>query len=150
MKYPQDLAIKLNNAFPGEDLKAIAGNGCLAFVLMWCLGIEPDDAEAVCMVQRMRKAQALKSDCTVMWYKAVPYLTGRELLGIDFVKVTSLKGIKERTPVLMAKPGNPSGVGHWVGVEKGQIKFNPKQYSENVEKGRPVEMRVLKIQGIKK
>ena len=77
------------------------------------------------------------------WADAVEYLTGKKLKEVKFVKIKSIKDIKERTPVLFAKAGNPEGVGHWVGVEKGKIGFNALEYSENVDKGSPVEMRVL-------
>ena len=150
MKNPQTLAEELNKEFPNPDLEMIGANACCALVLMWCLGIEPDDLEAIRTVQRMRKVQVLRNDCVVYWYKAVPFLTGRELENVEFKKITSLKGIKTRTPVLMAKPGNAEGVGHWVGVENGRIRFNPKKYSVNVAEGKPVEMRVLKISGGKK
>lgn len=49
----------------------------------------------------------------------------------------------------MAKAGNAEGDGHWVGIENEKIKFNPKKYSVNVEKGKPVEARILKIKGVK-
>lgn len=150
MNHPQDLAKELNELFPNKDMKIIADNACCAFVLMWCLGIEPDDIEAIKTVQRMRANGSLRQDCVVYWYKAVSYLTGRELEKVDFTQIKTLLKIKERTPVLMAKPGNAEGVGHWVGVEDGRIRFNPKKYSVNVAEGKPVEMRVLKISGGKK
>ncbi len=149
MKHPQTLAKELNKMFPNKDMKVIGDNACCAFVLMWCLGIEPDDIEAIKTIQRMRDNGALRQDCVVFWFKAVPYLSGRELENVEFKKINSLLGIKERTPVLMAKPGNKEGVGHWVGVENGKIEFNPLEYSENVANGRPVEMRALKISGRK-
>ena len=148
MKAPQTLAKELNKQFPNENLKIIGDNACCAFVLMWCLGIDPSDIEAIQTVQRMREAQVLRKDCVVLWYKAVPYLTGRELVDVQFKKIKSLKGIKKRTPVLMAKEGNTEGEGHWVGVENGKIGFNPLTYSKNVEEGKPVEMRILKIKGV--
>lgn len=143
MKYPQTLASNLASQFPNADMKMIADNACCAFVVLWCLGIDPDDIEAIQTVQRMRLHNVIQSDCTVKWYDVVKYMTGRELKGLEKIKIKTLKGIKERTPVLMACEGNAEGVGHWVGVEKGKIKFNPKFYSKNVEEGRPVEMRKL-------
>ena len=149
MKHPQDLAKELNQYFPNESLKKIADNACCIFVLMWCMGLDPDDVEAVMMAQLLRDKKVVSDDCVVYWYKAVPYLCGKELESIEFKKIKSLKEIKKRTPVLMALDGNAEGVGHWVGVEKGKIKFNPKKYSINVEKGKPVEARILKIKGEK-
>ena len=147
MKAPQDLAIELSEIFPNVDMKIIADFACCAFVTMWCLGIEMEDIDAIKTVQAMRKKEIIRNDCVVFWKKIVPYLIGRELEDVEFKKITSLKGIKERTPVLFAKDGNAEGVGHWVGVENGRVKFNPKKYSVNVEKGKPVEARILKIKG---
>lgn len=148
MKHPQTLAVELNKQFPNPELEIIGKNGCCAFVLLWCLGLESSDIEAILTVQRMRKADVIRKDCVVYWYKAVPFLTGRELEDVQFVKIKSLKGIKKRTPVLMAKEGNAEGEGHWVGVENGRIKCRPLEYSVNESEGKPVEMRVLKIKGV--
>lgn len=148
MKYPQDLAKELYQLFPNEDLKKIYDYACCAFVTMWCLEIEPEDVDAIKIVQTMRKKEIIRDDCVVYWYKIVPYLTGRELESVEFKKITSLRGIKARTPVLIAKEGNAQGEGHWVGVENSKIKFNPKRYSVNVENGKPVEARILKIRGV--
>lgn len=149
MKCPQDLAIELYKLFPNEDLKKISEFACCAFVAMWCLGIEPDDIEAIKCIQEMRKKEIIRNDCVVFWFKIVPYLTGRDLENVEFKKIDSIKNIKSRTPVLFALDGNEEGVGHWVGVEKGRIGFNPKKYSVNVENGNPVEARILKIKGVK-
>lgn len=148
MKYPQDLAKELYQLFPNEDLKKIYEFACCAFVTMWSLGLEPEDIEAIKIVQKMRKVAVISSDCVVYWFKIVPYLTGRELEDVEFKKINSLKGITARTPVLMAQEGNEKGEGHWVGVEKGKIRFNPKRDSVNVKLGKPVEARILKIKGV--
>ena len=143
MKTPQTLAEELAKMFPNTDLQKIADFACCVFVVMWCLYIEPEDIDAIKMVQNMRNKGIVSNDCVVYWYKIVPFLTGRELKSVEFVKINKLRGIKERTPVLMAKEGNAEGVGHWVGVEEGNIRFNPKAYSVNVAEGKPVEMRKL-------
>ena len=143
MKNPQTLAEELAKMFPNADMKIIGENACCIITLMWCLHIEPDDIEVIKTVQNMRIKKVINSDCTVRWFDAVKYLTGRELKYVEFTKIKSLRGIKERTPVLMACEGNAEGVGHWVGVENGRIRFNSKSYSKNVAEGRPVEMRKL-------
>ena len=143
MKHPQTLAKELNEMFPNPDLKIIGDNACCAFVLQWALGIEQDDIDAIRTVQNMRKKGKIKSDCTVLWYEAVPYLCGKPLRDLKKTKITSLRGIKKRTIVFMAKEGNAEGEGHWVGVENGRIKCNPLAYSVNVAEGRPIEMREL-------
>ena len=142
MKNPQTLADKLNKEFSNKKLEQIAKRGCCAFVLLWCLGIEPDDTEAILTVADMIDEGSLEEDCTVLWAKAIRNLTGRTLKKIDFVDITSIKGIKERTPVLYKKKPTDKG-GHWVGVENGKIKFNPLNYSVCVSEGKPAELRKL-------
>ena len=143
MKNPQSLAEELFKHFPNPDLEIIKKNACCAFVLQWALGIEQDDIDAIITVQNMRNKKVITPDCIVKWYEAVPYLCGRPLKEVKYSNITSIKGIKKRTIVLYAKEGNAKGVGHWVGVENGKIKFNPLKYSVNVAEGKPVEMREL-------
>lgn len=142
MNHPQDTAKKLYDEFKNPEFKNIADNACCAFVLLWCLGIEPDDAEAVITVNGMLKKGVIESDCTVKWLDAIEWLTGRKG-AVDFVTISSLRGIKNRTPVRY----DYKGKSHWVGVEKGMIKFNPLQESTCVNLGRPVTMRKLTVGG---
>lgn len=145
MKHPQSLAAELYSHFPSKNLKAIKEYGCCAFVLMWCLGIEPDDdAEAVMTVDSLIQAKALKEDCTVKWAEAIRRLTGREMKAVDFVNITSIVHIKDRCPVRY----DHSGKSHWVGVENGKIAFNPLKRSVCVESGKPSTMRIIHIKGI--
>lgn len=145
MKHPQSLAAELYSHFPAGNLKAIKDYGCCAFVLMWCLGIEPDDdAEAVMTVDSLIQAKALKEDCTVKWAEAIRRLTGREIKAVDFVNITSIVHIKDRCPVRY----DYSGKSHWVGVENGKIAFNPLKFSVCVENGKPSTMRIIHIKGI--
>ena len=144
MKYPQTLAGELAALFPSDKLTNIKKYGCLAFVVMWCLGIELEDIMAICNVQMMINAKVIDTDCTVQWAKIVPYLTGRTLQKIEFRKIRTLKEIKDRAPVLYkVKPEDKNG--HWVGVENGKIKFNPLAESLCVNKGQPVEARIMTI-----
>ena len=145
MKYPQTLAGELVSLFPSEKLLNIKKYGCLAFVVMWCLGIEPEDIMAICNVQMMINAKVIDTDCTVQWAKIVPYLTGRNLEKIEFRKITVLKGLKGRVPVRF----DYEGKSHWVGVENGKIAFNPLSESLCVNKGKLAEARILTISGVK-
>lgn len=144
MNHPQTLAGKLYNHFPSENLKNIKDYGCCIFVLLWCLGIEPDDIEAIMLVDDLISEKAIDPDCTVQWAKAIKALTGREMNSIEFVEIKHLVGINERTPVRY----NYDGKAHWVGVEKGKVMFNPIEYSRCVEKGKPTTKRVIKISGV--
>lgn len=143
MKHPQTLAKELATMFPNDDLFTIGQNACCALTLMWCLKMNPDDITAIKMVQLMRKKGVIKTSCVVKWYDAVEYLSGKKLKEVKFVKIKSIKDIKERTPVLFSEAGDAEGVGHWVGVEKGKIGFNSLEFSNKVKNGKPVEMRVL-------
>ncbi|WP_443097220.1 hypothetical protein [Treponema succinifaciens] len=145
MKHPQSLAAELYSHFQAKNLKSIKEYGCCAFVLMWCLGIEPDDdAEAVMTVDSLIQAKALKEDCTVKWAEAIRQLTGREMRAVDFVNITSILHIKDRCPVRY----DHNGKSHWVGVENGKIAFNPLKRSVCVESGKPSTMRIIHIKGI--
>ncbi len=145
MKHPQSLAAELYSHFPAKNLKSIKEYGCCAFVLMWCLGIEPDDdAEAVMTVDSLIQEKALKEDCTVKWAEAIRRLTGRKMRAVDFVNITSILHIKDRCPVRY----DHNGKSHWVGVENGKIAFNPLKRSVCVESGKPSTMRIIHIKGI--
>lgn len=140
MKNPQSLAIEIKDTIKPECLESIGRYGCCAFVLLWCLGIEPDDIEAIKTVNSMISAKVIEDDCTVKWADAVYYLTGRKIT-VEFKDIKDLRGIRERTPVRY----DYKGKGHWVGVENGMIKFNPLIYSQCVDKGRPTTARIIKL-----
>ena len=144
MKHSQTLAKELVKHFPTRNLNAIAGSGCCAFVLLWCLGIEPSDPEAIMILDDLINKKSLKDDCTVKWAEAVKSLTGRELQSVDFLETNVIGDIKGRTPVRFDY-GTHS---HWVGVENGVVAFNPLDYSKCVIYGRPVTKRVLHIKGV--
>ena len=145
MKTPQTLAERLYNEFPTPKLKQIKDNACCIFTLMWCLGVEPDDADAIITVSRLIDKGIIDEDCTVYWLKAIEHLSGRQAT-VDFVDITDIKKIKNRTPVRYVYRNKA----HWVGVEKGKIAFNSLDYSNCVANGQPVTMRVLNFKGVKK
>lgn len=140
MKYPQSLCWELRNKFPPERLETIYKYGCCAFVLLWCLGIDPDDIHAIELVSDMIDAKVIEADCTVHWVEACRFLTGRDLQ-VEFKDIKTLYNIKDRTPVRFDYKGRS----HWVGVMRGMIAFNPLEHSECVVKGRPVTARILKL-----
>lgn len=145
MKTPQTLAEKLYQQFPTLKLKSIKEYACCAFTLMWCIGYEPDDAEAILTVGYMIDKKVIDIDCTVYWAKAAEYLTGRKL-AVEFKDITDpkeLKQFKDRTPVKFSY----NGKSHWVGVENGKVKFNALEHSVCVSKGKPVTARILKLSG---
>lgn len=140
MKNPQSLCKKLQTKLSPERLETIHKYGCCAFVLLWTLGIEPDDIQAIELVSDMIDAKVIEGDCTVHWAEAVKFLTGRSIT-IEFKDIKDILKIKDRTPVRY----DYKGKGHWVGVERGMIAFNPLDYSLCVDKGRPVTARIIKL-----
>ena len=139
MDHPQTKAEELSKSITPQRLEAISRYGCCAFVLLWCLGIEPDDYQAIETVNDLIKAKAIEEDCTVKWVEAAEHLTGRKIT-VEFKDIKDLRGIKNRTPVRY----DYKGKSHWVGVENGMIKFNPLVYSQCVDKGRQVTARIIK------
>lgn len=150
MKNPQTLAEKLYQQFPTAKLKSISKYACCAFTFMWCMGYEPDDAEAILTVGYMIDKGALDTDCTVYWTKVSEYISGKKCK-VDFIDLTDKKQlmkIKERTPVKFErtyydKNGNEHKSEHWVGVENGKIEFNSLKESLTVAEGNPVTMRKI-------
>lgn len=139
---PQTYAEELNEVFPNSKLTAISKYGCCAFVLLWCLGIEPDhDIDAIKTVARLMDKGAITDTCTVKWAEAIKALSGRSLKKIEFVDTKVISNIQERTPVRY----DWNGKCHWVGVENGKIAFNPLRYSYCVEKGAPASKRVITL-----
>ena len=43
MNHPQTVALDISRKLTKQRLETINKYGCCAFVLLWCLGIEPDD-----------------------------------------------------------------------------------------------------------
>ena len=79
MKNPQTLCLKLQHKLSTERLETIYKHGCCAFVLLWCLGIDPDDIQAIELVSDMIDAGVIEKDGTVQWVEAVKFLTGRAI-----------------------------------------------------------------------
>lgn len=140
MKYPQTLAREFCSVISPARLETIGKYGCCAFVLLWCLGIEPDNMEAIELVNDMINAGVIEKDCTVHWVEAVKFLTGRDIT-VEFKNIKDILSIKDRTPVRY----DYKGQGHWVGVERGMIAFNPLKQSNCVDKGVPVMARIIKL-----
>ena len=140
MKYPQTLCTDFYYKISPERLATIGKYGCCAFVLLWCLGIEPDNMEAIELVNDMINAGVIEKDYTVKWAEAVKFLTGREIT-VEFKSIKNILSIKDRTPVRY----DYKGIGHWVGVERGMIAFNPLKQSNCVDKGVPVTARIIKL-----
>lgn len=141
MIHPQFYAKQLK-----KNIDAISENACCAFVCMWCCGIEPDDSAAVSIIHNSIENNVIGKDCLVLWKPFILSLTGREV-EVEFKKLTreDYFAIKDRTPVLF-RWVEPDGTvhEHWVGVENGQVQFDPFGSSLSVMYGAPVEARIIR------
>ena len=145
MKNPQSLAEELYKHFHDQKLKAIKDYACCAFSLIYWLGIDCSDIDAIMLVSDLMNHKALDVDCTVYWAECIKQLTGREMESLEKVQIKDLKKIKEKTIVKFTN-GKYS---HWVVVENGKVVFNSLKYSNCVAKGKPTEARIIKIKGVK-
>lgn len=138
MKYPQDMAESI-----ASRCSTIGKNACLAFTYIWCLYLDCENGEAIKIVSDNMRKGNIEEDCTV---KAEPFLealTGRKY-SVEKRKIKSLDELKNiaRCAVLFSRDGV---TGHWVGVEHGKVAFNSKYYSDNLENGKPISARILKV-----
>lgn len=148
MVHPQALAMKLVSSFKNKELKAIAEYGCCAFSLLWYLGIDQSDLDAVITVRDLIHLGAIDVDCTVKWDACCRALTGKGCT-VDFVKINKIDDIKGRSIVKFTrqnKIGAP--VSHWVGVENGKVAFNSLKVSRCVTEGVPTDMRLVWLEGV--
>ena len=145
MKNPQSLAEELYKHFPTPKLKAIKDYACCAFSLIYWLGIDCEDVDAVMLVSDLMKHNALDVDCTVIWSLCIKQLTGREMLSLEKKSITTIKNIKEKTIVKFTN----GKFSHWVVAENGKVIFNSLKYSKCVSEGKPTEARIIKIKGVK-
>lgn len=145
MKNPQSLAEELYKHFHDQKLKAIRDYACCAFSLIYWLGIDCSDVDAIMLVSDLMNHKALDVDCTVYWAECIKQLTGREMESLEKVQIKDLKKIKEKTIVKFSN----GGYSHWVVVENGKVVFNSLKYSKCVSEGKPTEARIIKIKGVK-
>lgn len=141
MNQPQILAENLNKVFPNPKLEAIGKFACCALTLMWYLGIDQSDTDAIMTVASLIDRKALDGECTVYWFPAVEALTGRELKSVSEEPITSIRKIKGKAIV---KFQNGSQF-HWGGVENGKVVFDSRGKSKTIAEGKPVLIKVLKF-----
>lgn len=141
MENPQSLAEELYKHFHDPKLKAIKDYACCAFSLIYWLGIDCSDVDAVMLVSDLMNHKALEVDCTVIWSLCIKQLTGREMESLEKVQIKDLKKIKEKTIVKFSN----GGYSHWVVAENGKVVFNSLKYSKCVSEGKPTEARIIKI-----
>lgn len=144
MKNPQTLASQLYDTFQIKDFEPIAKYGCCAFTLLWIIGYKDSDSLAIKTLMDMIKNKKIGKNCMVYWYEAYKYLTGKTLKNVKFITVKNPEELKiyEGRIAVKYKYKNKE---HWVGYLNGKLCFNSLEYSQCVENGRPVEVRVLEV-----
>lgn len=141
MNQPQKLAEELNKEFPNPKLEAIGKFSCCVLTLMWYLGIDESDIDAIMTVASLIDSKVIDNECLVYWFPTFKALTGRELKEVSETPITTIKKIKGKAIV---KFQNGSQY-HWGGVEKGKVVFDPKGNSKTIAEGKPVLIKVLKF-----
>ena len=137
--YPQSKAIELAKVYKNEKLELVGKYGCCAFVAMWLMYIENDFTMLKVVGEELGKS--LEEDCTVKWAEFFSCVVGKTI-SVEFKKIKSLEEVEdiERCAVRF----DYNGKSHWVGVQYGEVKFNPLSYSQCVDKGRPTTARIIK------
>ena len=141
MKNPQLLAEELNKHFPNPKLEAIGKFSCCILTLMWYLGIDQSDTDAIMTVSNLIDSRVLDGECLVYWFPAVEVLTGRKLKNVSEQPITSIKKIKGKA---IEKFQNGSQF-HWGGVENGKVVFDSRGKSKTIAEGKPVLIKVLEF-----
>lgn len=140
MKFPQTTAKEI-----AKNCYQIGENACLAMCYIFCAGIDPDnELEYIKIVNRAINEKILDSDCTVLDAdKFIKWLTGRSVSVVKKSLTTEkdFEELKELTPVKYKYGTLP---GHWVVVKSGKVVFNSLVNSINVNKGNPVDARIIK------
>lgn len=141
MNQPQKLAEELNKEFSNPKLEAIGKFSCCVLTLMWYLGIDQSDIDAIMTVASLIDSKVIDDECLVYWFPTVKALTGRDLKDVSETPITTIKKIKGKAIV---KFQNGSQY-HWGGVENGKVVFDPKGNSKTIAEGKPVLIKVLKF-----
>lgn len=119
--------------------KMIGEFGCLFFCYLYCSGQYTDDKDAIVKACEFMDNRLLDADCTVLDADTLLWtLTGKRYR-VTKEKISDISEIREKTPVKY----QCGQYGHWVVVENGKIIFNSLDWSNCVQNGKPVEMRVI-------
>lgn len=134
---PQTTAMEISNC-----MIAVGKYGCLAMCYAWCVDARYTEGDFLLRLCQAVKEGVLDSDCYVSnaqrfceWWG-----NGNRKFEIGKKKITTLQGIIEPTPVRFLAKGHG---GHWVVVQNEEIVFNPLSYSFDVERGTPVDSRII-------
>ena len=68
---PQTCCSKVRKYITDKNLEIVEKYGCCAFVLLWCLGIEPDDLQAIELICKMIDIKAIDEKHRVVWVHGI-------------------------------------------------------------------------------
>ena len=136
--FPQSDAIELERRFHDKKLISISKYGCCAFVSLWIMGIEGGIGNICLVADEIGKG--LDVDCTVQWFQFFKDVCGAEI-SVEFKEIKSLTELSKYGRVAVRFDYN--GKSHWVGVERGELAYNPLKHSVCVEKGTPTTARII-------
>lgn len=137
--YPQSKAIELAKVYENKKLETIGKYGCCAFVAMWLMGLESDYTMLKIIGEEI--GHTLGDDCTVKWKEFFACVVGKTV-EVEFRNIKSIEEVENEYRCAVRFDYN--GKSHWVGVQYGELKFNPLSYSQCVDKGRPTTARIIK------
>ncbi|MBQ5998033.1 MAG: DUF261 family protein [Treponema sp.] len=128
---------------PQTVIQEFNNNTCLFMCYIYCCGLLPDTLEGwLDYYIRALKAKCIGDDGFILdAEKLIFCLSGRKV-SVTKKEIKSLSEIKEMAPVLFSINGKD---GHFVVVENGQIVFNPLEVSQNVNKGKPISARIIRM-----
>lgn len=141
MIFPQTEALNWSKVFPeSKKLNAIANYGCLAMCYLYCIGIEPSNIpEYLKYLTDAMDTNLLDDECTVLNANKFLEAFSRKKFNVIKKDITTIKDIKDKTPVRF----DNNGFSHWVVVENGKIVFNSLINSVCVTCGKPTTARIL-------
>ena len=111
---------------------------------VYCVGLIPDtlsswmDYYKTALEKKVISEEGFILDAE----KLIFCLSGRKV-SVTKKAITDIKDIKQMCPVMYSMDGGKSG--HFVVVENGQIVFNPLEVSQNVNKGKPISARIIRM-----
>lgn len=108
---------------------------------IYAVGIKATELQYIELVNDAIEEKIIGADCTVIdAQKYCHWLTNKNY-SVTKKEITSIKEIKETTPVRY----DYNGKSHWVVVKNGKIIFNPLKKSVCVENGIPTTARIIKV-----
>ena len=128
---------------PQTVIQNFNNNTCLFMCYVYCCGLLPDNIQdwLSYYITALNRGCIGEDGFILDGAKLINVLTGRSVT-VTKRDITDIKDIKKKSPVMYSIDGKS---GHFVVVENGKIVFNPLEYSRNVDKGKPISVREIKL-----